>query len=122
MLIERLNEAVLRVTVDKALYSEEVVYKCFYWYGDAFSISIEKEENTHQITLGKLNGSITEEGFAHLLSKIKNDLVDYKTREIIHKETKNIKEILIAKAFSSFDSYDEHPKGDIEDPVGFKIE
>jgi hypothetical protein len=54
-----------------------------------------------------------------LLTKIKRDLVDFKTRDIISAETRNIREILIAKAFANDDSFDEPPPDNVNDPLGF---
>jgi hypothetical protein len=49
-------------------------------------------------------------------------MIDFKTRQIIQHETRDIKNILIAKAFSSFEEFDQQPKGEISDPLGFKIQ
>jgi His-Xaa-Ser system protein HxsD len=54
-----------------------------------------------------------------ILPKIENDLLDFKTREIVSLETKNIRELLIAKAFAFEDEFDEPAPGNINDPVGF---
>ena len=39
----------------------------------------------------------------------------------ISKETKNVRDLIIAKAFSDSDEFDSEPPGEITDPVGFKI-
>ena len=54
--------------------------------------------------------------------KIKNDLVDFKTRDIINTETKDIRNILVAKAFYPYEEGLSKPPGDISDPVGFDID
>lgn len=122
MHIEKLSERVIKIILDPALYELEVIYKCFYWYGDNYVIEIEQDKGFYSIKLSKQTSDIDAELFQHLIAKIKNDLIDYKTRQIIHSETKDIKDILIAKAFSRLDIYDETPKGEIEDPVGFKTD
>ena len=52
------------------------------------------------------------------IEKIKQDLLDFKLRDIINKETRIIRELLIAKAFANYDD-EEDPTTDISDPVGF---
>ena len=52
--------------------------------------------------------------------KLQQDLVDFQLRQIIHEETHNLRDLIIAKAFAN-GNLDELPKGDISDPVGFLI-
>jgi hypothetical protein len=52
---------------------------------------------------------------------VQRDLIDFSLRETINRETTNIRELLIAKAFSNGE-YDEIPPGEISDPVGFEIQ
>jgi len=122
MTIERIDDKVIRISVDSRLYPEQVIYKCFYWYGANYSVIIDKSNDTFVIQLSPLTGTVSIESFEHLNNKIKNDLIDFKTRQIINEEARDIKHILMVKAFSSFDEYDEAPKGELSDPVGFKID
>lgn len=117
MEIKLLNESTAQIAIDGKLYSAEVIHKCFYWYGDKYSVDIKIEGNFFIILLSELSGEGTIE---KIFSKIKNDLVDFKTREIVSTETKNIREILIAKAFAFGDEFDEQPPGSIDDPIGFE--
>lgn len=112
----------LCISIDANLYEEAIVYKCFYWYGGAYSTTIEKAKQKYAVTVKKKDHDISDTEVEMLVAKIKNDLIDYKTRQIIQTETKNIKEILIAKAFSKLDEFDEAPKGIIDDPLGFKFD
>jgi hypothetical protein len=52
------------------------------------------------------------------LQKLERDLVDFQLRSIINKETQNIRDLLVAKAFSNGE-FDEEPPGVATDPVGF---
>jgi hypothetical protein len=54
------------------------------------------------------------------LQKLERDLVDFNVRDIVTKETQNVRDLLIAKAFSNGE-YDELPPGEISDPVGYDI-
>ena len=48
----------------------------------------------------------------------KRDLIDFKLRDIVTKETQTIRELITAKAFAYFD-LDDNPATEISDPVGF---
>lgn len=115
MVVNFFDNSNIQLTIDKKLYSSEVIHKCFYWYGGKYSIDIKDEKDFFIINLSVNNNSNIEK----IISKIKTDLIDFQTREIISIETKNIREILLAKAFANSDEFDEIPPGDLNDPIGF---
>jgi His-Xaa-Ser system protein HxsD len=114
------NEIV--VFADLKLYSRDGIFKCLYWYGDKYNVKIGTvEEGVLRIEVKPLSDEIlSKEQCEILLSKLERDLIDFNLRDIVSKETKNIRELLIAKAFSNGD-FDENPPGNISDPVGFNI-
>lgn len=116
MEINIIDESNLQIIVDGKIYSSDVIHKCFYWYSNKYSVVINAKGNFFILDITEL----TKEGnIRDLLPKIKNDLIDFKTREIISTETKNIRELLIVKAFAQDDQYDESPPGNVNDPIGF---
>lgn len=116
MEIQSIDQSTIRVIVDGNLYSSNVIHKCFYWYGDKYSVNITSDGTDFRIELSEL----TKEGsIERIIPKIKTDLIDFKTREIISSETKNIREILIAKAFAHGEELEALPSGNIADPIGF---
>jgi len=116
-IINHTDHVEIKVQLD--LYSITVLHKCFYWYGANFSVDIETEsDKVGRVRLfPKTEIPVAE--YPNLLSKIRNDLIDFKTRDIVSKETQNVRDLLIAKAFSHSDELDDSPPGDISDPVGF---
>lgn len=48
-------------------------------------------------------------------------MIDFKLRDIVSKETKTIRELIIAKAFAYYEE-DQSPDTEISDPVGFNPE
>lgn len=109
----------IEIAIPLSVYPSDVIFKCFYWYGDQFSIEIIPEDDSllkvslfakQPLTLAQLN-AITE--------RIRNDLIDFKTRDIVSKETRIVRELIIAKAFSHSQEFNEDPPGEISDPVGF---
>ncbi len=116
MVVTPIDETSIQIKIDSTLYSSEVVHKCFYWYAGKYSVEINTEQDSFIVTISDPKKDWKIES---IIDKIKTDLIDYKTREIISRETKNIKEMLIAKAFAHNDEFDEQPSGDINDPIGF---
>ncbi|MGF7230966.1 His-Xaa-Ser system protein HxsD [Arachidicoccus sp.] len=104
--------------VDCTLFSKESVLKCLYWYGDKFHTSISLADFSYVVSLKPLiNSNIHDDELILYLQKFERDLIDFQIRDIIAIETKNIRDILVAKAFSNGE-FDEDPVGEIEDPVG----
>ena len=106
---------------DKTLYSKDAVFKCLYWYGDKYYTDISTQEGNYRISLiPKGDVILNQEEKEDLLHKLGNDLVDFNLRDIVSKETQNIRDLLVAKAFSNGE-FDETPPAEISDPVGFSI-
>ncbi len=114
------NEIV--VFVDNSLFSKDAIFKCLYWYGDKFNSHLSSIDNNFvriSITL-KSNTEIKVDELEFYLHKLESDLIDFNLRDIVSKETKNVRDLLIAKAFSNGE-FDEEPIGDVSDPIGFNI-
>lgn len=110
------------VFADTSLYSKDSVFKCLYWYGDMYHTNISfADSNTYKISLKPMTDNpISGELAEKLLQKLERDLIDFNLRDIVTKETKNIRDLLTAKAFSNGE-FDELPIGELSDPVGFNV-
>lgn len=110
------------VFADAALYCKGAVFKCLYWYGDKFHTNVTFEANGfYRISLVPAVGTIKEPADMELyLQKLERDLVDFNLRDIVTKETQNVRDLLIAKAFSNGE-FDELPPGEVSDPVGYDV-
>ncbi|MFD2968848.1 His-Xaa-Ser system protein HxsD [Sphingobacterium bambusae] len=115
MQIERYQHKIL-FTIESSLYSEAVIHKCFYWYLSKFQIEIQSVMHHYQVTVDQISLEVDQE---HLIAQIKKNLVDYHTREIITRETIDIRTLLVVKAFAHDDAFDDMPGGDLNDTVGF---
>ena len=114
--IQKENKLILNI--DKGLYSSDVLHKCFYWYGNRFIIDINVLNDKYfEIVLTKTES--IEENWDLLTAKIKRDLVDFKLRDIVTKETQNVRDLIIAKAFAYYDIETENKITEVSDPVGF---
>ena len=119
----RKNEIVngeIIVYADSSLYSKDSLFKCLYWYGDKFHTNISLiDEITYRVSIKPLNESeLTNEKLNEFLFKLERDLIDFNLRDIVAKETQNVRDLLIAKAFSNGE-LDELPPGEVSDPIGF---
>lgn len=117
-----IEEDSVTVFADRALYSKEAVFKCLYWYGNRFHTSVSLlDESTYLIQLKLLVGQQASATELELyLQKLERDLIDFNLRDIVTRETKNVRDLLIAKAFSNGE-FDENPPGELSDPVGFAV-
>jgi len=110
------------VFADTSLYSKDSVFKCLYWYGDKYHTGVSfADSKTYQISLKPMSDNpISAEQAEKILQKLERDLIDFNLRDIVTKETKNIRDLLTAKAFSNGE-FDELPPGELSDPVGFNV-
>lgn len=108
------------VYADKRIYTKNSIIKCLYWYGGTFRTTLElQDEATFKITLQLINEVNDDKlELQYYLQKLERDLLDFQLREIVVKQTKTVRELLIAKAFANYAEL-QSPPGDIADPVGF---
>lgn len=113
----------LTICVAEAMYSMEVLHKCFYWYSSEYRVTISKiSGNEIQIAL-KPQGlkELTDDDLENIITKISRDLIDFKLRDIVQQETKTIRELIVAKAFANYGTQT-NPQSAVTDPVGFNVE
>src|SRR2546430_16378268 len=92
----------ITVVADVALFSKEAILKCLYWFGDKFHTKVSIiDDSAYAITLKPMaNANIKEDELELYLQKLERDLIDFQLRDTIVKETQNIRDLLVAKAFS----------------------
>jgi len=110
------------VFANTALYSKDSIFKCLYWYGGKFHTNLSfADSNTYRVSIKPMSTiQLNSEELENLLLKLERDLVDFNLRDIVTKETQNVRDLLIAKAFSNGE-FDELPPGEVSDPVGFNV-
>ncbi len=120
--VNHIKDGEIIAFADTNLFSKDAVFKCLYWYGDKFHTNISFSDiNTFQISIKPLpEFNISNEDLELYLHKLERDLIDFNLRDIVTKETQNIRDLLIAKAFSNGE-FDEEPVGNANDPVGFDV-
>ncbi len=110
------------VFADASLYSKDSIFKCLYWYGDKYHTNVSfANSNTYRVSVKPVSTTtLSQQEQENLLMKLERDLVDFNLRDIVTKETQNVRDLLIAKAFSNGE-FDELPPGNVSDPVGFNV-
>lgn len=111
----KISDNILALTVDATIYSETVLFKCFYWYANAFEVEISKISPSSYAV--HLRPKETPD-WDTIIPKIKRNLVDFKLRQIVTDETATIRDLIVAKAFAHYEETDT-PLTAIADPVGF---
>lgn len=105
----------LELHLDTQIFSKEGLFKCFYWYSNAYLIELTREDNWFKVIIrSKSETGLTEPEY--LYKKIKQDLIDFQLREIITIQTANVRDLLIAKAFAN-GALEQEINGNFEDPL-----
>ncbi len=120
-LINRVLNGTISVFAIKSIYSKSAILKCLYWYGDKFNVTVTETDKVFCIALTiKKDLSIEDIDLELYLQKLERDIIDFNLRDIVINETRNIRDLLVAKAFSNGE-FEETPMGEIADPVGFDV-
>ena len=95
--VESDNRAI--VQIDSEVYSKEVIAKVVYWFSRDFTIMQGLDGKDYTLTLESQNAVVWEE----VKKRLSQTLTDFQMREVVTKETKDIRNILYIKAFANVD-------------------
>lgn len=103
----RLNErGEIEICVDTSIYDDSVIDKVLYWWASNYVITRQnKSGSTVQIILFSAPAPISVENFNQIQQKLSADFIDYKNRAIVATETRDLRNILYAKAFANSDDF-----------------
>ncbi len=106
---ERISRNKVNLTIDINVFNVVVITKTMYWIQrDYFVFWSSLDDNIQDIILEKKNGSIPGKEFPKLKNLINQNLIDFKTRDIVNHETKNIRDILYIKAFADGEDFEDY--------------
>lgn len=91
----------MTLDIDRNIFSDSCISTVVYWFSDQYTIQRSLQEPIETLTID----NVSDEKQFRL--EFFQKLNDYKLREQIDQETKDIKTILYAKAFSEFDELTE---------------
>lgn len=91
------------IKIDASVYDEGIIHKTVYWFGKDYTFRITRQDRFFLIEFIKKNRELfTEEEEYTLEQEFLQSLVDNKTRSTILSETKNVRDLIILKAFFQF--------------------
>ncbi|MDD7318798.1 MAG: His-Xaa-Ser system protein HxsD [Prevotella sp.] len=91
----------MTLNIDRNIFSDSCISTVIYWFSNQYTIQRTLQESIETLTID----NVSDEKQFRL--EFFQKLNDYKLREQIDKETKDIKTILYAKAFGEFDELTE---------------
>ena len=91
----------MTLDIDRNIFSDSCISTVIYWFSNQYTIQRTLQESIETLTID----NVSDEKQFRL--EFFQKLNDYKLREQIDKETKDIKTILYAKAFGEFDELTE---------------
>lgn len=102
------SENIFCFTIDASIFNENIITKALYWYTEFFNIYWNKKsDNVHEVILKLKPNTNKSYTFEYVVSKFNQDLIDYKNRDLIMHETKDIRNILYVKAFANNDDFED---------------
>jgi His-Xaa-Ser system protein HxsD len=96
------------IDIDRQIYNDAVISKAVYWHTANFVIDRIVNGNSETITFQAKKNTFSENEKGSILAKFNQDLNDYKLRQIICEETKDVRTILYVKAFANNDDFEEY--------------
>lgn len=95
----------MTIKIDRRIYNDSVISKAIYWLsGDYIIIRSLLDDYTESLSISANDTNVADEV---LKTKLMQVLNDFKLRQIIADETRDIKTILYAKAFAEDEELDE---------------
>src|SRR4051794_30245879 len=94
-----MDAAAETLTIDLKIYRLEAVKKAAYKFGDKAHITLETAEN-HGVRV-TLRAKRVLDNPAYLAGEFQNEVLDQELREVVAAETKPIRDLLLAQAFSA---------------------
>ena len=95
----------MTIKIDRRIYNDSVISKAIYWLSsDYIIIRSLLDDYTESLSISANDTNVADE---ILETKLMQTLNDFKLRQIIADETRDIKTILYAKAFAEDEELDE---------------
>lgn len=105
----------ITIYLDSQIFTRDGILKCCYWYTASYLIDLQLSGDFFMLMIRpQINEKLVEPTL--LYNKLNRDLFDFQVRDTITKETQNIRDLLIAKAFAN-GALDEPFIDDVSDPV-----
>jgi His-Xaa-Ser system protein HxsD len=108
--------ASLSVRIDHAVISVEALLKTCYWFSRDFACDVVSEDPTHSIVSLRAKGLVSDSE-EELRDRFMASAMDFALRERVTAKTSEVRDLLLAKAFSESGVLEEEPQGVFGDPI-----
>jgi His-Xaa-Ser system protein HxsD len=88
------------VVLSLSMYSLNAIKKTCYKFSSEFSVKFEKIDDDQIKVSLNFNPSINHTDVEEIIRQFHNELLDQDLREIVFKETENVRNLILAHAFS----------------------
>jgi His-Xaa-Ser system protein HxsD len=88
------------IVLSLSVYGLNVIKKAAYKFSPEFSVNFEKIDGEQIKVYFDFNPSISPENKTEIIRQFHNELLDQDLREIVFKETENVRNLILAHAFS----------------------
>lgn len=107
--INQISVNQVNFNINTEIFNDAVITKTLYWLqSDYFIFWDIIDSNIQKIIIEKKNGNLTDSDILTLKNRVGQNLIDFKTRQLIIDETKNIRDILYVKAFANNDDFEDY--------------
>jgi His-Xaa-Ser system protein HxsD len=113
------SEGELAIPVDLRVYTQAVLFRVCYLFTDRCYLFLEPDK-TLSVVIVHLSSKSSTDDLAGIAGEFANELINQRVREDIARETRPIRELIVAQAFAEADlldrtksegSYLDDPKG-----------
>lgn len=87
------------LTVDLAVYSLDCIKRSAYRFTDTFALNVKVEGNAALCTLS-FDATASDQMMDHVVARFQKELLDQDLRATIRAETKDVRNLILAHAFS----------------------
>ena len=95
----------MTITIDRRIYNDSVISKAIYWLsGDYIIVRSILDDIMESLSITATNANIAKDS---MKTKLMQTLNDFKLRQIVADETRDIRTILYAKAFAEDEDLNE---------------
>jgi His-Xaa-Ser system protein HxsD len=122
--IEYDSDCSANVRLDRHIYCREALLRACYWGTNSAYIHIPESPDDRLVVRIKLkHSSPTLENpkpisIREFVGEFCNALLDFELRRQVEAETAELRQLILAKAFSEAGVLEDEPPGTVEDPVG----
>lgn len=103
--IERQSDQSLQLIVNLDLYPLEALFRVCYWFTDRCYLFLDRPEHSSSVTV-HFAKKTSETDLSTIAGEFSNELINQRCRFDIAEETRAIRELIVAQAFTEADLLD----------------